>query len=445
MAATTTFTVALLLLLLLVAAPNAAKGNSFTVELIHRDSTRSPLSSHPDLSKPQRVRNAAARSLDRARSLERRLGLSSSVVSPMDAEAPVTADSGAYLVHVSLGTPAFPIVAIADTGSDVIWTQCQPCADCYTQTAPMFDPKSSTTYREISCSSETCTSLTDEGTSCSSDADVCHYQVTYGDGSNTSGDMATETLTLDSTAGRKVALPKTIFGCSHEGGGTFSPNASGIVGLGGGAASLVSQLGSTTGGKFSYCLASFGDDKPSTLTFGQSAAVSGGVSTPLLTDPRNPTFYFLRLDAISVGTKKIAFTGASGGGGGGNIIIDSGTTLTIVPKGVLSELADAVSSQVSGGTPVQVQGLDTCFEVEDSGSFEAPTLTMHFDGGADVELKTGNTFVEAEENVVCLAFAGSASLAIYGNVAQQNFRVGYDLKGETLSFEPADCTAGSSA
>ncbi|CAI0387420.1 unnamed protein product [Linum tenue] len=312
MAATTTFTVALLLLLLLVAAPNAAKGNSFTVELIHRDSTRSPLSSHPDLSKPQRVRNAAARSLDRARSLERRLGLSSSVVSPMDAEAPVTADSGAYLVHVSLGTPAFPIVAIADTGSDVIWTQCQPCADCYTQTAPMFDPKSSTTYREISCSSETCTSLTDEGTSCSSDADVCHYQVTYGDGSNTSGDMAT-------------------------------------------------------------------------------------------------------------------------------------TTLTIVPKGVLSELADAVSSQVSGGTPVQVQGLDTCFEVEDSGSFEAPTLTMHFDGGADVELKTGNTFVEAEENVVCLAFAGSASLAIYGNVAQQNFRVGYDLKGETLSFEPADCTAGSSA
>ncbi|CAI0387414.1 unnamed protein product [Linum tenue] len=274
----------------------------------------------------------------------------------MDAEAPVTADSGAYLVHVSLGTPAFPIVAIADTGSDVIWTQCQPCADCYTQTAPMFDPKSSTTYREISCSS-------------------------------------------------------TIFGCSHEGGGTFSPNASGIVGLGGGAASLVSQLGSTTGGKFSYCLASFGDDKPSTLTFGQSAAVSGGVSTPLLTDPRNPTFYFLRLDAISVGTKKIAFTGASGGGGGGNIIIDSGTTLTIVPKGVLSELADAVSSQVSGGTPVQVQGLDTCFE----------------------------------ENVVCLAFAGSASLAIYGNVAQQNFRVGYDLKGETLSFEPADCTAGSSA
>ncbi|CAL1357510.1 unnamed protein product [Linum trigynum] len=438
-ATTTTFT---LLLLLLVAAPNAAKGNSFTVELIHRDSTRSPLS-HPDLSKPQRVRNAAARSIDRARFLERRLGLSSSV-SPMDAEAPVTADSGSYLVHVSLGTPAFPIVAIADTGSDVIWTQCEPCTDCYTQTAPMFDPKSSTTYREISCSSETCTSLTDEGTSCSSD--VCHYQVTYGDGSNTSGDMATETLTLDSTAGRKVALPKTIFGCSHEGEGTFSPNASGIVGLGGGAASLVSQLGSTTGGKFSYCLASFGDDTPSTLTFGQSAAVSGGVSTPLLTDPRNPTFYFLRLDAISVGTKKIAFTGRGGGGSsGGNIIIDSGTTLTIVPKGVLSELADAVSSQVSGGTPVQVQGLDTCFEVEDSGSFEAPTLTMHFDGGADVELKTGNTFVEAEENVVCLAFAGSASLAIYGNVAQQNFRVGYDLKGETLSFKPADCTAGSSA
>ncbi|CAI0432977.1 unnamed protein product [Linum tenue] len=282
------------------------------------------------------------------------LNSSRSISDPSDPDARLTANNGEYLVNISLGTPPFPIVAIADTGSDIIWTQCKPCTDCYKQDAPLFDPKSSSSYRTVSCSSN-------------------------------------------------------VIGCGHDNAGTFSPKGSGIVGLGGGPASLVSQLGSSIGGKFSYCMVPYAAAKPtSTMNFGTNAVVSGNgvLSTPLISDPSQPTFYFLQLEAVSVGSKKIAFQGSSIGGSG-NIIIDSGTTLTLVPTDFFSQLSDAVETQVTGGT-----------KTSDPEGF----------------------FSLCYDKVVCLAFYANDQLSIYGNVAQQNFLIGYDLPKQTLSFKPTDCT-----
>ncbi|CAN1245121.1 Aspartic proteinase CDR1 [Linum grandiflorum] len=258
-------------------------------------------------------------------------------------------------MNISLGTPPFSIVAIADTGSDIIWTQCKPCVGCYKQDAPLFDPKSSSTYKT-------------------------------------------------------VALPKTVIGCGHDNAGTFSPKGSGIVGLGGGPASLVTQLGSSIGGKFSYCLVPYTAAKlTSTMHFGKNAVVSGNnvVSTPLISSPLMSTFYFLQLEAVSVGSTKIPFQGSSIGSSG-NIIIDSGTTLTLVPTDFLSQLSGAVESQVTGGTKTSdPQGLLSLCYVD---------------------------------TVTCLAFYGNDELSIYGNIAQQNFLIGYDLQKQSLSFKPTDCT-----
>ncbi|CAI0432910.1 unnamed protein product [Linum tenue] len=279
---------------------------------------------------------------------------SRSISDPSDPDAQLTANNGEYLVNISLGTPPFPIVAIADTGSDIIWTQCKPCTDCYKQDAPLFGERESKT-------------------------------------------------------GNPVALPKTVIGCGHDNAGTFSPKGSGIVGLGGGPASLVSQLGSSIGGKFSYCMVPYAAAKPtSTMNFGTNAVVSGNgvLSTPLISDPSQPTFYFLQLEAVSVGSKKIAFQGSSIGGSG-NIIIDSGTTLTLVPTDFFSQLSDAVETQVTGGT-----------KTSDPEGF----------------------FSLCYDKVVCLAFYANDQLSIYGNVAQQNFLIGYDLPKQTLSFKPTDCT-----
>ncbi|GAV78152.1 Asp domain-containing protein, partial [Cephalotus follicularis] len=357
--------------------------------------------------------------------------------SPNALQAPIVPGSGEYLLNVSLGTPPVDILAIADTGSDLIWTQCKPCDDCFKQDLPLFDTKSSSTYRDLSCNSNACQSL--QGTSC--DGSSCQYLVQYGDQSSSSGNLALETLTLGSTTGKPVAVPKTVFGCGHDNGGAFNEKTTGIIGLGGGQVSLISQLSMSINGKFSYCLVpltSTSSNDSSTINFGANAVVSGhgAVSTPYVSKD-TATFYYLTLKAISVGTKRIENGDSSALPAEGNIIIDSGTTLTLLPSDFYSKVESAVSDAIDASPIDDPSGqLSLCYEA--TSNLKVPIITMHF-SGADVTLKPVNTFVLVSEGVVCFTFIANDQIAIYGNLSQMNFLIGYDTVQNTVSFKPTDC------
>ncbi|KAJ4834480.1 hypothetical protein Tsubulata_005630 [Turnera subulata] len=427
------FTLAITLFLTTLITSTFATKGGFSVELIHRDSQKSPFYNSQE-TPFQRVRNALQRSIAGASRFSR-----AASVSPDDAvRSKVLSNQGEYIMSLSIGTPSFKILAIADTGSDLIWTQCQPCKGCYKQVAPLFDPKSSKTYRDLTCSSSQCQGL--DRSTCTS-GNICQYSYSYGDQSFTNGHLAVDTVTLESTNGRPVPFPKTVIGCGHNNAGTFNEKGSGIIGLGGGALSLVTQLGSAAGGKFSYCLVPFYSraGNSSTLNFGSTGEVSGEgvVSTPLVSkDP--DTFYFLTLEAISVGRKRVEFSDSSFGGDEGNIIIDSGTTLTLVPSDFLGELTSAIEAVVEGEKVNDPSGtLSLCYKADPGLRF--PVLTAHF-RDADVQLHPVNTFLQVEDGIVCFAFAGSDSGSIIGNIAQANFLVGYDIEGKSVSFKPTDCT-----
>ncbi|KAL4340376.1 hypothetical protein GQ457_08G013860 [Hibiscus cannabinus] len=406
-----------------------AQKGGFSVDMIHRDSPNSPLYNHLDTTY-DRLTNALRRSFGRAHRLN-------PVSAPtMDVQADIIANSGEYLMNISIGTPAFDIIAIADTGSDLIWTQCKPCSKCFKQNAPLFDPTASSTYKTISCSARQCTHL--EGSSCSS-YHSCRYSVSYGDGSYSDGDVAADTLILSSTSGPPVILPNVFIGCGRHNGGTFSENESGIIGLGGGEVSLISQLGHTIAGKFSYCLLPLTEaGNSSKMNFGSDAIVSGNgaVSTPLTKiDP--PTFYVLTLEAISVGTNRIDFLYRPFGTNEGNIIIDSGTTLTLLPEDFYSQVESSVSSMIDATKVKGPDGLSLCYNAITE--FAVPDITVHFTG-ADVKLQPLNIFAMVTETIACFTFAPIPDLAIYGNLAQMNFLVGYDTEKQTVSFKPTDCT-----
>ncbi|KAJ8774163.1 hypothetical protein K2173_009594 [Erythroxylum novogranatense] len=411
-----------------------ASQRGFSVELIHRDSPKSPFY-NPKETPSQRLVNAFRRSIQRVSHF-----YPSAVASTKSPQARVTNDEGEYLMKVSFGTPSFSIVAIADTGSDLIWTQCKPCTDCYKQDDPLFDPKSSTTYRDFTCSSNQCSYL--DQSSCSS-SNICQYQYQYGDQSYTNGNLAADTVTLGSTNGSPVSFPKTIIGCGHDNGGTFDAKGSGIIGLGGGQLSLIRQLGSSISGKFSYCLVPLTSQSKnsSQMNFGSNAIVSGNgvVSTPLIAGTPD-TFYYLNLEAISVGNKKIPYSSSSSGSSDGNIIIDSGTTLTLIPQDFFSALSSEVDKVVGGKQTQDPNGVfQVCYTADSQ--LNIPTLTAHFKG-ADVKLNQGTIFIEAAEGVVCFAFIPTdvSVGSIFGNLAQSNLLVGYDLQAMTLSFKPTDCT-----
>ncbi|KAE9620042.1 hypothetical protein Lal_00040444 [Lupinus albus] len=407
-----------------------ALNSGFTVELIHRDSPKSPFY-FPIETQFQRVYNTVRRSINHANHFNKPFSNLANVASSI-----IIPDKVEYLMSYSIGTPPFHLYGVVDTGSSIIWLQCVPCQNCYNQTSPIFDPSNSTTYKIIPCSSAACYSV---GSSCSLDNEQrCQYGISYMDSSKSIGDFSLETLTLNTIDGSPFMLHKTMIGCGHINTLHFFGKTSGIVGLGPGPTSLVSQLGLT---KFSYCLVPLSQHESSSkLIFGYDDMFFGNgvVSTPMF--PKH--LYYLTLEAISVGNNRLEFGDSLPSNSDdkkGNIIIDSGTTLTFLPYDLYSRLESAIKNVVQ---LERVEGppnlLSLCYKVILEKSM-VPIITAHF-SGADVQLNSMNTFVLMDVNIACLAFSPTQTTPVFGNLAQQNFLVGYDLQKNIVSFKRTDCT-----
>ncbi|CAH2060272.1 unnamed protein product [Thlaspi arvense] len=339
-----------------------------------------------------------------------------------------------YVMKLQIGTPPVEIEAIIDTGSEVIWTQCLPCIKCFNQPAPIFDPSKSSTYRDKKCHFGPLFSHT------------CKYDITYANHDYSRGTYATETVTIQSTSGQPFVMPETTIGCGHDNSGLSStPAASGIVGLDWGASSLISQMGQDYLGLFSYCFSGSGTSK---INFGGNAIVAGDgvVTTPifrkneenyfyyLLTKKKN-VFYYLNLDAISVGETRLETLGTDFHSLEGNIIIDSGTTYTYLPESYCNNVRDAVDKAVQAERSTLSDG-EFCYNTDDVTKY--PVITMHFSGGADLKMEHYNMFVQIGGSY-CLAIL-CGSRATYRNRAQNNLLVGYDISSQLVSFKSTDCS-----
>ncbi|KAG6523302.1 hypothetical protein ZIOFF_013158 [Zingiber officinale] len=347
-------------------------------------------------------------------------------------------------MELRVGTPPLSILAVVGTGSDLTWANCVPCTKCYRQTAPLFNPRKSSSYRTLPCTSNLCKAFS--GSSCG-EGSSCEYHYAYQDGSNIDGVLATEDLTFDSSAGSPLVFSNIAFGCNSQSSGSFSSRAAGMAGLGGGPASLVSQIVPSLDKKyFSYCLVPKSDTQASSkVIFGSAGVVAGStVTTPMTVED---SFFVLRLEEIIVdGAGSVPVPPSAPGLKTGNIIIDSSTTLNYLPTGVLSSLVEQVSRVVSLPKATDPEGvMPLCFTVAgESDRQKLPFITFKFAGEASLRLSPTIIFMDELSfggNVVCLAVANSGSgLPIFGNLAQQNLHVGYDLDIPAVTFVSADCT-----
>jgi hypothetical protein len=427
----------LAVLVALVCATLAAAGGAAGVRV---DLTR--IHSHPGLTASQFVRDALRR--DTHRHNARRLAMSGTVSAPTRKNSP--GGAGEYLMTLAIGTPPLSYPAIADTGSDLVWTQCAPCGDqCFKQPSPLYNPASSTTFAVLPCNSSLSLSM------CAAPPPgcACPYNYTYGTGW-TAGVQGTETLTFGSAPADQTRVPDIAFGCSNASSDDFQ-GSSGLVGLGRGSLSLVSQLGAS---RFSYCLTPFQDtSSTSTLLLGPSASLDGtGVrSTPFVASPAMApmsTYYYLNLKGISLGTTALsippnAFSLNADGTGG--LIIDSGTTITSLVDAAYQQVRAAIVSLVTLPTTTDgsaATGLDLCFALPSPTSAPPamPSMTLHFDG-ADMVLPADNYMI-LDSRVWCLAMQNQTDgeMSTLGNYQQQNIHILYDVGQETLSFAPTKCS-----
>ncbi|CAM8881830.1 unnamed protein product [Rhodiola kirilowii] len=396
----------------------------FRVELKHVDAGK-------NLTKFEKLQRAMKRSKHRLQKL------SSMAIMTGQIETPVHVGNGEFLMSLSIGTPPQSYEAIMDTGSDLIWTQCKPCKQCFDQPTPIFDPMQSSTFSNLPCSSQLCKAL--HRSTCNGE---CEYSYSYGDYSSTQGVLASETFTFGD-----VKAPKIGFGCGEDNEGSGFSQGSGLVGLGRGPLSLVSQLDEP---KFSYCLISIDSSKgSSTLLVGSLAKVNDTkdgsiVTTPLIKNPSQPSFYYLGLQGITVGKTRLPIEESTfdlQDDGSGGMIIDSGTTITYLEQSAFDALKIEFISQTqlpqdnSGSI-----GLDLCFKLPPgTNEVQVPKLMFHFAGG-DLDLPGENYMIgDSGLGVVCLAMGSSSGMSIFGNVQQQNILVQHDLEKETISFVPTQC------
>ncbi|KAJ1274760.1 hypothetical protein BS78_05G086000 [Paspalum vaginatum] len=375
---------------------------------------------------------AAQYSRDRLSMLAAQLDAAAGGGAPVSTQTPLTSDPahGEYNMEISIGTPPLRLLALADTGSDLIWAKCGACASCTPQGSPSYYPDMSSSFSKLPCSDQLCGVLLNQNqSSCSAGGAECDYIYRYGLSADhyTQGYLGSETFTLGGDAVQGVG-----FGCTTASTGNYG-SGSGLVGLGRGPLSLVTQLGI---GAFSYCL-SRDSSKASPLLFGSLATFMGAgpvQSTPLL---QGTSYYAVDLRNISIG--------AETGAGTGGAVFDSGTTYTFLTEPAYSEAKNAILSQLQSAGLQQVDGSSYGFEACYSASMDdissaAPQMVLHFDG-ADMNLPVANYFVQPDLNqqMVCWVVQKSTTLTLIGNIMQMNYQIRHDVANSLLSFQQADC------
>ncbi|VAI13624.1 unnamed protein product [Triticum turgidum subsp. durum] len=245
----------------------------------------------------ERVRRAVALSRERLASMQQQRGAVG------DVSAPVHLATRQYIAEYLIGDPPQRADALIDTGSNLIWTQCATTClkACAKQDLPYYNLSSSASFAPVSCADSAKLCAANGVHLCGLDGS-CTFIASYGAGS-VIGSLGTEAFTFQSGAARLA------FGCvslTQIAKGALN-GASGLIGLGRGRLSLVSQTGAT---KFSYCLTPYlrNHGASSHLFVGASASLSGAggavTSIPFVKSPKEypySTFYYLPLTGISEG------------------------------------------------------------------------------------------------------------------------------------------------
>lgn len=372
----------------------------------------------------------------------------------------VSSGSGEYFMDVLVGTPPKQYSLIVDTGSDLNWLQCLPCYDCFEQAGQIYDPKQSNSFQNITCQDSRChhVSSPDPPTLCKAKNQSCPYFYWYGDSSNTTGDFALETFTVNITTSKGESefkkLENVMFGCGHWNRGLFH-GAAGLLGLGRGPLSFSSQIQAQYGHSFSYCLVDrySGPNVSSKLIFGEDKDLlsSPGLNfTSLVVGKENPvdTFYYLEVKSVLVGGEELDIPEETWrlSDDGGGTIVDSGTTLSYFVEPAYKVIKEAFERKVKGSYPLvkDFPVLGPCYNVsglEDKEKLELPGFGFRFKDGSQWNFPVDNHFIWVDQHVICLAFLSTPrnSFSIIGNYQQQNFHVMYDTKKSRLGFAQARC------
>lgn len=371
-----------------------------------------------------------------------------------------------YMVKIGIGTfklqPPYPsfksYYLYMDTGSDLMWLQCEGCrapdGRCFPQREPVYPNSGSGSYHPLPCNKHNLC----EPNQCINSS--CSYNVRYLDSSSSFGILAYENFSIGSDSRQSKVVKNLVFGCGVDNRKSYGNNSNqiaGIMGLGWGSHSILSQADSLTLGRFSYCLPPITNNTnkwPITyLRFGRDVMNRSSLRVTPLLRVADQKVYHVVLQGISINSKRLSLSDRDfrlRGDGSGGCIIDSGTPFSRLIKPAYEVLEKALKKHFWGHRNLKPykgpKGLELCYErLKAEGYKNLPSLTFHFKN-SDLVIRAEAVFLMmgkmslTKGEYFCLAILPSDVISVLGSYQQTNQRFIYDTKQNQLLFGPDDCS-----
>ncbi|KAJ6939235.1 hypothetical protein NC651_005621 [Populus alba x Populus x berolinensis] len=382
--------------------------------------------------------------------------------------------TGHYSVILNIGNPPKAFDMDIDTGSDLTWVQCDaPCTGCTKPLDKLYKPKNN----RVPCASSLCKAI--QNSNCDIPNEQCDYEVEYADLGSSLGVLLSDYFPLRLNDG-SLLQPRIAFGwvsrvpsllthpltflsvldeptrncafilCGYDQkylGPHSPPDTAGILGLGRGKASFLSQLRTlgitqnVVGHCFSRVTGGF-------LFFGDHLLPPSGITwTPMLRSSSD-TLY-------SSGPAELLFGGKPTGIKGLQLIFDSGSSYTYFNAQVYQSILNLVREDLSG-KPLrdapEEKALAVCWKtakpiksILDIESFFKP-LTIDFIKAKNVQLQLApeDYLIITKDGNVCLGILNGGeqdlgNLNVIGDIFMQDRVVVYDNERQQIGWFPTNC------
>eukprot|EP01062_Namystynia_karyoxenos_P019977 TRINITY_DN17557_c0_g1_i1.p1 TRINITY_DN17557_c0_g1~~TRINITY_DN17557_c0_g1_i1.p1 ORF type:complete len:560 (+),score=117.50 TRINITY_DN17557_c0_g1_i1:167-1846(+) len=311
--------------------------------------------------------------------------------------------------NITLGTGASalePMRVQVDTGSSSLAVPAAECTNCRRRcSACAYDSSLSRTARVVRCETLVCHAAhVAHSSDCWSPSGGCAFILSYADGSEARGDIVQDTVSIGGLSAEGVTFAR-IWRESPPGGFT-NLEVDGILGLAGRDLNMGGALEETVPSAllrsaglpplFSISVGFQGKPGSGALTLGgvDEARLQGAPVqwTPLLPGG----WYVVQLNCMTLGGTVISSDPEDFGD---LTIVDSGTTMTLLPYAVMQRIKRVLLSDwghlphVTAPHPYSIFDAGQCFSDIDPSAF--PSLTYTFAGGAAVTVTPENYFSTA--------------------------------------------------
>lgn len=365
---------------------------------------------------------------------------------------------GLYYVLAKIGNPPREYFLDLDTGSDLVWLQCDaPCSSCAKGPHPLYKPRKANLVdcREAICSSVQAGSKF----GCSQGSGQCDYDIMYADGGYSLGVLVRDQLAMILT-NRSLGLSKAVFGCAYNQQGSLAKSPTftdGVLGLSSAAVSLPSQLAEQGLIKniFAHCIAGDGGSG-GYLFLGDKLLPARGITwAPFLKKPETKS-YMLAIEDVHFGDTSIHL----GSNGFGTAIFDSGTSYTYLISSLYTAVATAMQNSLVGSgfhRDLSDNTLPLCWRrdapvsaLKDVQHIFKPIIFEFRSSGwfsrtSKMQLTPEGYLIVNSKGNVCLGLLdanvmGNVGSSILGDISMRGSLVVYDNENNRLGWMKQDCS-----